>query len=266
MTKGGPLFCTGIVTKPRLLADDSSSSKYPAVLAAYPKMPETILVIEDEEDVADLVRYHLRKAKYRVLASQNGAEGADLAAAEKPDAIVLDVMLPKLNGFEVTKRLRSDPRTAEIPILILSAKGETENRIKGLELGADDYLPKPFSPKELLLRLQALLRRKSSPAPENVDAGPFSLDRTSLKVSLDGQRIDLTSTEFKLLSLLISKTGTIQSREDLLQDVWGYRNTVDTRTVDTHMRRLREKLGDHASCIETIRGEGYRFLPPSGSV
>jgi len=228
-------------------------------------MPETILVIEDEEDVADLVRYHLRKAKYRVVISADGADGAKLAVSEKPDAIVLDVMLPKLNGFEVTKRLRSDARTAGIPILILSAKGETENRIKGLEFGADDYLPKPFSPKELLLRIQALLRRKSAPTPESVDTGPFSLDRTSLKVTLDGQRIDLTSTEFKLLSLLIGKAGSIQSREDLLQEVWGYRNTVDTRTVDTHMRRLREKLGDHASCIETIRGEGYRFIPPSHS-
>jgi two-component system phosphate regulon response regulator PhoB len=225
-------------------------------------MPETILVIEDEEDVADLVRYHLRKAKYRVLHAADGAEGAEFAATEKPDAIVLDVMLPKLNGFEVTKRLRGDARTAGIPILILSAKGETENRIKGLELGADDYLPKPFSTKELLLRVQALLRRKGAPTSENVDAGPFSMDRTSLKVTLDGQRIDLTSTEFKLLSLLIGKAGTIQSREDLLQEVWGYRNTVDTRTVDTHMRRLREKLGEHASCIETVRGEGYRFLPP----
>jgi two-component system phosphate regulon response regulator PhoB len=230
-------------------------------------MPETILVIEDEEDVADLVRYHLRKAKYRVLLAADGAEGAELAASEKPDAIVLDIMLPKLNGFEVTKRLRADERTAGIPLLILSAKGETENRIKGLELGADDYLPKPFSPKELLLRLQALLRRKAAPvAGENVDAGPFSLDRNSLKVTLDGDRIDLTSTEFKLLSLLIGKAGTIQSREDLLGEVWGYRNTVDTRTVDTHMRRLREKLGDHASCLETVRGEGYRFLPPAKSV
>ena len=228
-------------------------------------MPETILVIEDEEDVADLVRYHLRKAKYRVVQAADGADGAKLAVSEKPDAIVLDVMLPKLNGFEVTKRLRSDARTAGIPILILSAKGETENRIKGLEFGADDYLPKPFSPKELLLRIQALLRRKGTPAPESVDTGPFSLDRTSLKVTLDGQRIDLTSTEFKLLSLLIGKAGSIQSREDLLQEVWGYRNTVDTRTVDTHMRRLREKLGDHAACIETIRGEGYRFIPPSHS-
>jgi two-component system phosphate regulon response regulator PhoB len=228
-------------------------------------MPETILVIEDEEDVADLIRYHLRKAKYRVVISADGADGAKLAVSEKPDAIVLDVMLPKLNGFEVTKRLRSDARTAGIPILILSAKGETENRIKGLEFGADDYLPKPFSPKELLLRIQALLRRKSALTPESVDTGPFSLDRTSLKVTLDGQRVDLTSTEFKLLSLLIGKAGSIQSREDLLQEVWGYRNTVDTRTVDTHMRRLREKLGDHASCIETIRGEGYRFIPPSHS-
>lgn len=229
-------------------------------------MPETILVIEDEEDVADLVRYHLRKAKYRVLSARDGAEGVEIATAEKPDAIILDIMLPRFNGFEVTKRLRTQERTASIPLLILSAKGETESRIKGLELGADDYLPKPFSPRELLLRIQALLRRKTSPAPDHVASGPFTLDRASLKVTLDGQRVDLTSTEFRLLSLLIGKSGSILSREELLQEVWGYKSTVDTRTVDTHMRRLREKLGDHASWLETVRGEGYRFHPPIDSI
>lgn len=226
-------------------------------------MPETILVIEDESDVADLVRYHLRKAKYRVLTASDGAEGLSMASEEAPDAIILDIMLPKFNGFEVARRLRAQQRTAAIPLLILSAKGETENRIKGLELGADDYLPKPFSPRELLLRLQAMLRRKQKPEEQESSAGPFVLDRNSLKVTLDGERLDLTSTEFKLLSLLIGKSPNILSREDLLQEVWGYRNTVDTRTVDTHMRRLREKLGLHAASIETIRGEGYRFNPPA---
>ena len=226
-------------------------------------MPETILVIEDEADVADLVRYHLRKAKYRVLTASDGAEGLSMASEEAPDAIILDIMLPKFNGFEVARRLRAQQRTAAIPLLILSAKGETENRIKGLELGADDYLPKPFSPRELLLRLQAMLRRKQKPEEQESSAGPFVLDRNSLKVTLDGERLDLTSTEFKLLSLLIGKSPNILSREDLLQEVWGYRNTVDTRTVDTHMRRLREKLGLHAASIETIRGEGYRFNPPA---
>lgn len=224
-------------------------------------MPETILLIEDEEDVSDLIRYHLKKSKYRVLTAADGLEGLRLASEERPDAVILDVMLPRLNGFEVAKRMKADPSTASIPLLILSAKGEPEHRIKGLELGADDYLPKPFSPKELLLRIKALLRRRqASVAEEVLVTGPFTVDRTSLKVTVEGRRLDLTSTEFKLLSLLIGKEGFIQSREELLQEVWGYRNSVDTRTVDTHMRRLREKLGEHAPHLETIRGEGYRFL------
>ena len=227
-------------------------------------MPETILVIEDEEDVTDLVRYHLKKAKFRVISAKDGAEGLELAGIERPDAIILDIMLPRLNGFEVAKRLRAEESTRSIPLLILSAKGESESRIKGLELGADDYLPKPFSPRELVLRIQSLLRRSAPPSvADDSSAGPFVLDRTTLKVTMDGQRLDLTSTEFKLLSLLIGKAGVIQSREDLLAEVWGYKSTVDTRTVDTHMRRLREKLSDHSACLETVRGEGYRFIVPS---
>jgi two-component system phosphate regulon response regulator PhoB len=229
-------------------------------------MPETILVIEDETDVSDLIRYHLKKAKYRVLNAMDGLQGYTMATEERPDAIVLDVMLPKLNGFEVAKKLRADSRTEFIPVLILSAKGESESRIKGLELGADDYLAKPFSPRELVLRIQALLRRRrAAEVLETSSIGPFLLDRNSLKVTLDGQRLDLTSTEFKLLSLLISKEGSIQTREELLLEVWGYRSSVDTRTVDTHMRRLREKLGDHAQHLETVRGEGYRFIAQSAS-
>ncbi|KAB2640134.1 MAG: response regulator transcription factor [Verrucomicrobia bacterium] len=228
-------------------------------------MPETILLIEDEADVADLVRYHLKKAKYRVLHALDGAEGLAMVHQERPDAVVLDIMLPRMNGFEVAKKLKSDPTTESIPVLILSAKGEAESRIKGLELGAEDYLPKPFSPRELVLRIKALLRRSSSvPASEKTMAGPFVLDRGALKVTLEGKRLDLTSTEFKLLSLLLGKEGAIQSREDLLQEVWGYSVTIDTRTVDTHMRRLREKLGDHAMYLETVRGEGYRFILPAG--
>ena len=227
-------------------------------------MSETILVIEDEEDVSDLIRYHLKKAKLRVIVAADGVEGLSLAVAECPDAIILDIMLPRLNGFEVAKKLKANESTADIPLLILSAKGESESRIKGLELGADDYLPKPFSPRELLLRIQSLLKRaRPSVAPELAASGPFILDRTTLKVTLDGQRIDLTSTEFRLLSLLIGKAGAIQTRDELLHEVWGYRSTVDTRTVDTHMRRLREKLGLYSSYLETIRGEGYRFMIPN---
>jgi len=227
-------------------------------------MSETILVIEDEVDVSDLIRYHLKKAKLRVIVAADGVEGLSLAVAECPDAIILDIMLPRLNGFEVAKKLKANESTADIPLLILSAKGESESRIKGLELGADDYLPKPFSPRELLLRIQSLLKRaRPSVAPEPAASGPFILDRTTLKVTLDGQRIDLTSTEFRLLSLLIGKAGAIQTRDELLHEVWGYRSTVDTRTVDTHMRRLREKLGLYSSYLETIRGEGYRFMIPN---
>jgi len=228
-------------------------------------MPETILVIEDEEDVSDLIRYHLKKAKLKVLASGDGAEGLQLAVEERPDAIILDIMLPRLNGFEVTKKLRADARTAAIPLLILSAKGETDSRIKGLELGADDYLPKPFSPRELVLRIEALLRRKKATAATTPSSGPFVVDRSAMKITLDGKRLDLTSTEFKLLSLLTFREGAILSRETLLEEVWGYSSTVDTRTVDTHMRRLREKLGTHAALLETIRGEGYRFVAPAGT-
>lgn len=229
-------------------------------------MSETILLIEDEADVADLLRYNLKKAKFRVLTARDGAEGVSMAIEEKPDALVLDIMLPRLNGFEVIKKLKSDSRTESLPVLILSAKGEAESRIKGLQLGADDYLPKPFSPKELVLRIQALLRRSKTPVKsETSNSGPFVLDRTALKLTLEGRRLDLTVTEFKLMSLLVAKAGSILTREELLQEVWGYSSSVDSRTVDTHMRRLREKLGIHACCMETIRGEGYRFNTPPSS-
>jgi len=228
-------------------------------------MSETILLIEDEEDVSDLIRYHLKKAKFRVLSARDGVEGLNSAMDARPDAVVLDIMMPKFNGYEVAKKLKSDPLTEPIPILFLSAKGEAESRIKGLELGADDYISKPFSPRELVLRIQALLRRKrSASTPEIIQAGPFHLDRATLKVTLDGERLDLTSTEFKLLSLLVAKEGAIQSREGLLKEVWGYGPSVDTRTVDTHIRRLREKLGEYAPLLQTVRGEGYRFVSVAG--
>ena len=225
-------------------------------------MPETVLIIEDESDVVDLIRYNLKKAKFRVLTAQDGAEGFTMAVADRPDAVVLDIMLPRLNGFEVLKKLKADSRSESIPILILSAKGEAESRIKGLQLGADDFMPKPFSPKELVLRIQALLRRSTKTVePEISRTGPFVFDRTALSLTLDGKRLDLTATEFKLVSMLVTKAGSILSREELLQEVWGYSSIVDSRTVDTHMRRLREKLGSHATCMETIRGQGYRFTP-----
>ncbi len=225
-------------------------------------MLETILLIEDEEDVTDLIRYHLKKEKYRVLSAPDGAEGVQMAIKERPDLVVLDIMMPRLNGFEVAKRLKADSRTELTPILFLSAKGETGSRIKGLETGAEDYLAKPFSPRELVLRIQSLLRRSRTTAmPETLSFGPITLERAMLKVTIEGERLDLTTTEFKLLSLLVGSNGASHSREYLLKEVWGYNSAVDTRTVDTHVRRLREKLGVHADLLQTIRGEGYRFLP-----
>ena len=224
-------------------------------------MPETILLIEDEEDVSDLIRYHLKKAKFRVLSASDGAEGVQTAVEERPDAVVLDIMMPRLNGFEVAKKLKADPRTAPIPIIFLSAKGEAESRIKGLEIGADDYLAKPFSPRELVLRIQTLLRRtRTTMTPETLSSGPILLESATLRVIIAGSRLELTSTEFKLLSLLVACVGISQSREHLLAEVWGYNSAVDTRTVDTHVRRLREKLGIHADLLQTVRGEGYKFI------
>ncbi len=223
-------------------------------------MAETVLVIEDEQDVVDLLRYNLNRAGFTVSIAGTGLAGLEKARAERPEVIILDLMLPEMTGEKVCKALKEDASTAAIPIIMLTAKSQPEERIQGLELGADDYVPKPFSPKELVLRVQALLRRlRKSEQGNNVEVDEFIVDKGTFEVRLDGERLDLTTTEFKLLTLLIDRRGRTQSRETLLYDVWGYRNAIDTRTVDTHMRRLREKLGDHAERLETVRGEGYRF-------
>ncbi|HVE17209.1 MAG TPA: response regulator transcription factor [Chthoniobacterales bacterium] len=223
-------------------------------------MAETVLLIEDEQDVVDLLRYNLNRAGFTVSIANNGLEGLEKARDERPEIIILDLMLPEMPGEKVCKALKEDASTAAIPIIMLTAKSQPEERIQGLELGADDYVPKPFSPKELVLRVQALLRRlRKSEQGHNVEVDEFLIDKATFEVRLSGERLDLTTTEFKLLTLLIERRGRVQSRETLLYDVWGYRNAIDTRTVDTHMRRLREKLGEHAGRIETVRGEGYRF-------
>jgi two-component system phosphate regulon response regulator PhoB len=223
-------------------------------------MAETVLVIEDEQDVVDLLRYNLNRAGFTVSIAETGLKGLEKARAERPDVIVLDLMLPEMPGEKVCKALKEDESTAAIPVVMLTAKGRTEDRITGLELGADDYVPKPFSPKELVLRVQALIRRmQTSQRSDVIEVDDFVVDKGSFEVRLAGERLDLTTTEFKLLALLIERRGRTQSRDTLLFDVWGYQNVIDTRTVDTHMRRLREKLGDHADRLETVRGEGYRF-------
>jgi two-component system phosphate regulon response regulator PhoB len=223
-------------------------------------MAETVLVVEDEVDVVDLVRYNLAKEGFSVLTAGDGLKGLEIARKNRPDVIVLDLMLPAMDGYSVCRMLREDPEIEGVPILILTARGEASERVRGLEIGADDYLTKPFSPRELVLRVQALLRRSRSKSQvEVLTVGHFRLDKNLFDVRLEGHRLDLTATEFKLLSVLMERRGRTQSRETLLYDVWGYQNPIDTRTVDTHIRRLREKLGRHASRLETVRGEGYRF-------
>jgi DNA-binding response OmpR family regulator len=229
------------------------------------RMVDTILVVEDEPDVVDLIRYHLRRAGFEVLTASNGPAGLTTATQTRPDAIVLDIMLPQMTGLEVCQALRQSNETADIPVLILTAKAEMTDRIAGLELGVDDYITKPFSPRELVLRVQNLLRRLRLVRNTSVlTVDEFCVDKGNFEISFHGTRLDLTTTEFKLLAALLEHRGRTLSRETLLQDVWGYKNAIDTRTVDTHVRRLREKLGAAADRIVTMRGEGYRFLVHHG--
>lgn len=219
-----------------------------------------ILVVEDERDVADLIAFNLERAGYEVIVANDGLTGEELALRERPNLIVLDLMLPGKDGYSVFKELRRDDRTAHTPVLMLTARAQTEDRIKGFEAGADDYLTKPFSPKELVLRVHAIMRRTESvPGTVEVSVGPFRLDKNNLSFYLDGERVDLTSTEFKLLLFLVERPGTSQDRNDLLRNVWGYSDEVHSRTLDTHMKRLRSKLGDYANLVETVRGIGYRL-------
>ncbi len=224
-------------------------------------MQKTILIVDDEQDVVDLVRYNLQRAGFAVIPAMDGIAAVAEARDRRPDAIVLDLMLPHMDGLAVCRKLKGDPNTADIPIIMLTAKSLQDDKISGLETGADDYLTKPFSPKELILRLQSLLRRSiGTTGATTVTIGDFHLDKGAFEFTLAGDRIELTTTEFKLLVTLIERRGKVLSRETLLFDVWGYKASVDTRTVDTHMRRLRSKLETHSDKIETIRGEGYRFL------
>lgn len=221
---------------------------------------DSVLVIEDEADVLELVRYHLTKAGFRVLVARDGRAGLAEARAAKPDVIVLDLMLPEMPGEDVCRELKAGGETAAIPVIMLTAKAQPEERVAGFELGADDYVAKPFSPRELVLRVQALLRRLRAPGLGDVlTLGPFELDRGTFEVRLEGEKLDLTAIEFKLVAALMEKRGAPLNRETLLRDVWGYRHPIDSRTVDTHMRRLRAKLGAFADCLQTVRGEGYRF-------
>src|SRR5713101_4636512 len=223
---------------------------------------EQILVVDDEPEAIELVEFNLKQAGFSVVSAADGAKALKKARAVRPSLIVLDLMLPEVDGLEVCKVLRRDPATAAIPILMLTAKAAEIDRVLGLELGADDYLTKPFSPRELVLRVKNILQRGRGEA-ENLETLKFKdlvIDVPRHLVSWRGKQIDLTATEFKLLILLAQRRGRVQSRDQLLRDVWEYNSLIDTRTVDTHMRRLREKLGPAAKYLDTVHGVGYRFV------
>src|SRR5213594_4364128 len=219
-----------------------------------------ILIIEDEQDVADLLALNLRKTGYRVSTAADGASGLQKARDDKPDFIILDLMLPKMSGLEVCRILKSDTATSHISILMLTAKAEEVDRVVGLEFGADDYVTKPFSPREVTLRIKAILRRGEPKSDgEHLTAGPIRIDPGRHEVFVNSKPVNLTMLEFKLLSTLMERRGRVQARDRLLNDVWGYESVIDTRTVDTHVRRLRKKLGKAADLIESVRGFGYRL-------
>ena len=224
-----------------------------------------VLVVDDEPDITALVAYHLAREGYRVSTAANGAEALRSAQEERPDVVVLDLMLPGVSGYDVLSDLRARPDTREIGVILLTARREEADRVRGLTLGADDYLTKPFSPRELTLRVAALLRRLQAPATAAgaaLRSGPITVERSAHRVLLGGKELALTATEYKLLLLLMERQGRVQTRPQLLQSVWEAQPDIQTRTVDMHVQRLRSKLGDAGRFIETVRGFGYRFRQP----
>lgn len=223
---------------------------------------QKVLVIEDHRDTRELLKYNLTSAGFDVAAAEDGQGGLNLASAFRPDIVLLDLMMPGMDGLETCRQLKSTEGLSRIPVIMLTAKGEEVDKIVGLELGADDYVVKPFSPRELVLRIKAVLRRSGKPQPD----APKMWEREGLRVdfeahqlSVDGEEVPLTATEFKLLTVLISGAGKVQTRDNLLDTVWDTHFEGYSRTVDTHVRRLRQKLGVYAKFIETVRGVGYRF-------
>ncbi len=222
-----------------------------------------ILVVEDEKDIRELVLLHLEKAGFQTLSARDGKEAFRKIQESKPDLVVLDLMLPEMDGKELTKTLKAREEMKDIPIVMLTAKTEEVDRIVGFELGADDYIPKPFSPKELVLRVQAVLKRVEKktgpPAGKLIRIGELEIDEPNFEIRLKGKSVELTKTEFSLLAELVKAKGRLQTREALLEKVWGFESYGDSRTVDTHLSRLRQKLGKIGERIETVRGVGYRF-------
>jgi two-component system phosphate regulon response regulator PhoB len=226
-------------------------------------MKPRILVVDDEPDALEVLGFKLKEAGFDPIFAKDGTRALEVARAEHPALVVLDLMLPEVDGLEVCKVLRRDPATSAIPIIMLTARAAEMDRVIGLELGADDYVTKPFSPRELVLRVKKLLARAPSgedPSAPVLQVGQLTIDTPRHEVRVADSPVALTATEFKLLQILAQRRGRVQTRDRLLQDVWGYDNPIDSRTVDTHMRRLREKLGTAADYLETIRGVGYRFI------
>jgi two-component system phosphate regulon response regulator PhoB len=225
-----------------------------------------VLLIEDERDLQEVLRYNLEKAGHTVTVAGTGGEGLRIAREQVPELVLLDLMLPDLPGTDVCRQLKVDPSTREVPIVMLTAKGEEIDRVVGFEIGADDYVVKPFSMRELLLRVQARLRSPAAPveAGRLVEFGRLRVDRAAHRIWVDEQEVELTALEFRLLVTLLDRRNRVQTRATLLDEVWGMQAEVTTRTVDTHVKRLREKLGAAGDYIETVRGVGYRFAetPP----
>ena len=220
-----------------------------------------IVIIEDERDLAELLAFNLEKEGYQPIIALDGKTGLERVVSEKPGLVILDLMLPEMGGIELCRLLRKQESTAAIPIIMVTAKGEEIDRVVGFEVGADDYLVKPFSTRELLLRIKAILRRANGERQEekSLTIGPLTIDISRHLVTVAGEEVTLTSTEFKLLLTLAQRRGRMQSREHLLRHVWGYSHTADTRTVDTHITRLRNKLGVAGDLIKTVRGFGYKM-------
>jgi two-component system phosphate regulon response regulator PhoB len=225
-------------------------------------MTYRILVVDDEPDITALVAYHLAKAGFRVSTASNGPDALKAAREERPDMVILDLMLPGVSGYDVLAEMRQREETRDVGVILLTARREETDRIRGLTLGADDYLTKPFSPQELSLRVRGLLRRLAAPpvtAGSTLTAGPVTIDRSAYRASAAGQELNLTATEYKLLLTLVERRGRVQTRPQLLETVWEAQPDIQTRTVDMHVQRLRTKLGDAGRLIETVRGFGYRF-------
>ncbi len=231
------------------------------VLRCRPMTTGRILLVEDEPDIAEVLRYNLEKEGFEVDVETRGDSALERIQSDPPDLLVLDLMLPGVDGLEIARTLQRDRRTSDLPVVMLTARGEEVDRIVGLELGADDYISKPFSPREVVLRIKAILKRTHH-APESgavLQIGDLRIDGEAHRLEVRGKEVVLTATEFRLLRLLMERAGRVQTRGQLLSDVWGYAEDIDSRTVDTHVRRLRKKLGRESERIETVIGVGYRL-------